>query len=172
MDAADAKLSTEKRKKLPDKSFCGPNRSFPAHDCPHVRAGFRLLNRAKVSSATKAKIRACLNRKNKQLNCGVNSDAENSSRHDEIEDIIQSEEMAATRELIRFLEEIEEDRAVEESVADDLTAIASEALFMLRKKRNAAQADGAVELYRTRSATSLLSSIVDELRELISSTPE
>ena len=70
----DAKLTTRQRKSLKKSQFCHPSaRAFPAHDCPHVRAGFRLLNRAKVSESTKAKIRACLNRKNKALGCGVNS---------------------------------------------------------------------------------------------------
>lgn len=56
----DAKLSTATRKKLPDSAFCGPGRSFPAHDAAHVRAGLRLLNKAKASSSTKAKILSCL----------------------------------------------------------------------------------------------------------------
>ena len=62
----DAKLSTEQRNKLPDSAFCGPNRSFPAHDKAHVTAGLRLLGRAKVSDATKNKIQACLYRKGKK----------------------------------------------------------------------------------------------------------
>jgi hypothetical protein len=66
MDNNDAKLSTEQRKKLPDSAFCGPNRSFPAHDKAHVTAGLRLLGRAKASDDTKAKIRACLYRKGKK----------------------------------------------------------------------------------------------------------
>lgn len=66
MDNSDAKLSTTQRKKLPDSAFCGPNRSFPAHDKAHVTAGLRLLGRAKASDATKAKIRACLYRKGKK----------------------------------------------------------------------------------------------------------
>lgn len=78
-DTEDAKLSTKKRKSLPEKSFCGPNRSFPTHDCAHVRAAARLLNRAKVSSATKAKIRSCIARKNKSMSCGVNMGGKESS---------------------------------------------------------------------------------------------
>ena len=62
----DAKLSTAARKKLPDSAFCGPGRSFPAHDEAHVRAGLRLLNRSDYSDATKAKIKACLYRKGKK----------------------------------------------------------------------------------------------------------
>ena len=62
----DAKLSTNTRKKLPDSAFCGPGRSFPAHDKAHVTAGLRLLNRSKFSDATKNKIKACLYRKGKR----------------------------------------------------------------------------------------------------------
>jgi hypothetical protein len=65
----DAKLSSEARKKLKGTSFCGPNRSFPAEDCAHVTAGKRLLGRASVSAATKAKIKGCLDRKGKSLGC-------------------------------------------------------------------------------------------------------
>src|SRR3990167_2417824 len=70
----DAKLSTAQRKSLKTKSFCGPNRSFPVPDCSHVRSALRLLNRAKVSSATRESIRACVNRKNNSMGCGVNKD--------------------------------------------------------------------------------------------------
>ena len=66
-DASDisdeAKLTAAQRRRLPDSAFCGPNRSFPAHDKAHVLAGLRLLGRAKVSAAVKARIRACLIRR-------------------------------------------------------------------------------------------------------------
>lgn len=62
----DAKLSAEQRKKLPDSAFCGPGRSFPAHDKAHVTAGLRLLNRSDFSDSTKAKIKSCLYRKGKK----------------------------------------------------------------------------------------------------------
>lgn len=68
-EAADAKLSTEQRKKLKNSTFCGPNRSFPVPDCAHVTAARRLIGRAKVSDSTKAKILACVNRKSKSLGC-------------------------------------------------------------------------------------------------------
>lgn len=70
----DGKLSTKKRNSLPDRSFCGPNRSFPVPDCAHVTAALRLLGRAKVSESTKAKIRACVMRKAKNLGCSVSKD--------------------------------------------------------------------------------------------------
>lgn len=59
----DAKLSTSARKKLPGSSFCGPNKSFPVPDKAHVTAARRLIGRASVSSATKAKILSCVSRK-------------------------------------------------------------------------------------------------------------
>lgn len=65
MNIKDAKLSTAARKKLSDSAFCGPGRSFPAHDKAHVSAGLRLLNRSDFSESTKAKIKACLYRKGK-----------------------------------------------------------------------------------------------------------
>lgn len=65
----DAKLSTEKRNKLPKSSFCGPNRSFPVPDCAHVTAARRLVNRAKVSESTKSSILTCVNRKARAMGC-------------------------------------------------------------------------------------------------------
>lgn len=62
----DAKLSTATRKKLAESAFCGPGRSFPAHDKAHVTAGLRLLNKSNFSDSTKAKIKACLYRKGKR----------------------------------------------------------------------------------------------------------
>ena len=79
-----AKLSTKQRKGLKKSQFCGPSRSFPCNDCAHVTAAKRLLNRSKYSDATKAKIRACINRKSKALNCG------GKEKSDEIEVLISS----------------------------------------------------------------------------------
>lgn len=64
----DAKLSTKKRKDLPDSTFCGPNRSFPVPDCAHVTAARRLIGRYK-GPGNKEKILACINRKAKKLGC-------------------------------------------------------------------------------------------------------
>lgn len=70
----EARLTAAQRKKLPDSAFCGPNRSFPAHDKPHVLAGLRLLGRAKLSPAQKARVRACLLRKARQLGMKTGQD--------------------------------------------------------------------------------------------------
>jgi len=75
-EMGDAKLSTAKRKSLPASAFCGPGRSFPVNDCAHYSAALRLLNRAKVSAATKARIRACVVRKGKAMGCPGAKDEE------------------------------------------------------------------------------------------------
>lgn len=71
---AEAKLTAKQRKRLPDSAFCGPNRSFPAHDKAHVLAGLRLLGRAKLSPAQKARVRACLMRKGKAMGMHMGDD--------------------------------------------------------------------------------------------------
>jgi len=73
----DAVLTTAARKKLPNSAFCGPDRSFPAHDKSHVRNALARLSQGfpkDASATTKARILACVKRKAKAL--GVNTDAE------------------------------------------------------------------------------------------------
>jgi len=64
----DAKLSTEKRKKLASSTFCGPKKSFPVPDCAHVTAARRLIGKYK-GEGDKTKILACVSRKAKALGC-------------------------------------------------------------------------------------------------------
>lgn len=70
----DKALTTEERNDLPDSAFCGPNRSFPVNDCAHVTAARRLIGRAKLSDAQKAKVLACVNRKADKMSCDVEKD--------------------------------------------------------------------------------------------------
>jgi len=65
----DAKLSTEKRKKLAKSTFCGPGKSFPVPDCAHVTAARRLIGRYK-GGGSKESILSCVSRKAKALGCG------------------------------------------------------------------------------------------------------
>lgn len=58
--ADGAKLTYEERQKLPDSAFCGPDRSFPAHDADHVRNGLARLSQSNYSSEEKASILKCL----------------------------------------------------------------------------------------------------------------
>jgi hypothetical protein len=61
-----AKLSTAKRKKLPDSDFAGPGRSYPVNDKSHAaNAKARAAQQVKagnLSSGAKAKIDAKANR--------------------------------------------------------------------------------------------------------------
>jgi len=68
----EAKLSSEKRKKLAKSTFCGPDRSFPVPDCAHVTAARRLIGRYK-GGGDKSKILACVSRKAKAMGCGSSS---------------------------------------------------------------------------------------------------
>ena len=63
-----SRLSAAQRKKLKASTFCGPERSFPVPDCEHVTAARRLIGRYK-GPGSKKKILACVDRKEKQLNC-------------------------------------------------------------------------------------------------------
>lgn len=63
---ANAKLTSEGREKLPESAFCGPSRSFPAHDADHVNAGLKLIMDSELSDDAKAKITASLYRKGKR----------------------------------------------------------------------------------------------------------
>jgi hypothetical protein len=71
----DAKLTTTARKKLPASAFCGPAKSFPAHDAPHVRNALARLPQSKLTPAQKASVLSCLRRKAKRLGVKVSADA-------------------------------------------------------------------------------------------------
>lgn len=80
----DAKLSTEKRKKLAKSQFCGPNKSFPVPDCAHVTAARRLIGRYK-GEGSKESILACVSRKAKAMGC-------DSKKKDEVQDSIETQD--------------------------------------------------------------------------------
>ena len=45
----EAKLSYASRQNLPAGAFCGPDRTYPAHDAPHIRAAIQRLFQFKPS---------------------------------------------------------------------------------------------------------------------------
>lgn len=69
----EAKLTYAERQDLPKSSFCGPDRSYPAHDAEHVRAGLQRLSqfKSKMSAAVRKKILACLLRRAKRFGVEV-----------------------------------------------------------------------------------------------------
>lgn len=62
-----SKLTKEQREELAINFFCGPGRTFPAHDENHVKAGLSLLEKSEFSDSTKAKIKASLYRRGKRF---------------------------------------------------------------------------------------------------------
>lgn len=102
----EAKLSYEQRQNLPESAFCGPNRTYPAHDAAHVRNGLARLGTFghRLAPATRKSILACLKRRAKQYNIEVSETAEGKialARYDE-------ELPEETRK--KWLKEIEETR--------------------------------------------------------------
>jgi hypothetical protein len=71
---SEAKLTVQARADLPESAFCGPDRSFPAHDAVHVRNGLARVSQSKFSSEEKARIRARLERKAKKLGVKVSDE--------------------------------------------------------------------------------------------------
>ncbi len=65
----EARLTYAARKKLPTRAFCGPNRSYPAHDAAHVRNAFARLSQFghRLKPSVRARILACLKRRAKRF---------------------------------------------------------------------------------------------------------
>jgi len=74
MTIEEAKLTYAERKDLPKSAFCGPDRSYPAQDAKHVRAGLQRLSQfwAKIAPAVRKKILGCLLKRAKRF--GVEPD--------------------------------------------------------------------------------------------------
>jgi hypothetical protein len=53
-----ARLTAAQRKKLPSKTFAGPDRSFPIPDANHAHAALALIGNAPPSARAKIKARA------------------------------------------------------------------------------------------------------------------
>lgn len=154
----DAKLSASQRRSLKASTFCGPGRSFPVPDCAHVRAAFRLLNRAKVSDATKSRIRSCISRKNKSLGCGVNEG--DNEVVQEIEDLLDSEVFDDTVGFIEYMEEFEaQNQPLVET--QDLKDRLSTKIVELRNKRLGL--DHNKDQYIQRNINSLVDTLLDEI---------
>jgi hypothetical protein len=83
----EAKLSYAERKNLPASAFCGPNRSYPAHDAAHVRNALARLHFVK-SPAIRAKIMACLRRRAKKFGVEI-SETEQMAVPENRDEVIQ-----------------------------------------------------------------------------------
>jgi hypothetical protein len=69
----EAKLAYAARQELPASAFCGPNRSYPAHDAAHVRNALSRLGTYghKLKPAVRSRILTCLKRRAKQYEIDV-----------------------------------------------------------------------------------------------------
>jgi hypothetical protein len=70
----EAVLTYAERKKMPQKSFCGPNRTYPSHDAKHVSNAFARLSQFghRLPTEVRKKIYKCLVRRAKRY--GVKHD--------------------------------------------------------------------------------------------------
>jgi len=109
-DLAEAKLSTKQRKALPDSAFCGPNRSYPAHDAAHVRNGLARLSqyRKRMPASTYKKVLACLRNKAKKLGVKVSR-----KEGDEI----------AWIDILDFYKEMIEEAGISKMSEEDITKL-------------------------------------------------
>jgi len=73
----EAKLTYARRQKLPSGAFCGPKRSYPAHDAAHVRNALARLSQfgGKLKPAVRARILGCLKRRAKRFGVEISETA-------------------------------------------------------------------------------------------------
>jgi hypothetical protein len=104
MSIEEAKLTYAERKDLPSSAFCGPDRSYPAHDAKHVRAGLQRLSQfwKKISPTVRMKIYRCLLRRAKRF--GVEVDKE--KFEESVGEIIPEEKMNREAVTNWYLEQI------------------------------------------------------------------
>lgn len=72
----EAALSYAARQNLPASAFCGPEKSYPAHDARRVRAGLQRLSQfgKKMPKAMAMKIYRCLRKRAKKFDIEVDED--------------------------------------------------------------------------------------------------
>lgn len=69
----EAKLTYAKREKLPSSAFCGPKRTYPAHDAAHVRNALARLSQfgGRLKASVRARVLACLKKRAKRFNVEI-----------------------------------------------------------------------------------------------------
>jgi len=67
-------LTAEARNSLPDSAFCGPERSFPIHDCAHVIAARDLIERSKFPENVKARVLLSVDEKASIMDCDASEE--------------------------------------------------------------------------------------------------
>jgi len=74
----EAKLTYKARQDLPSSAFCGPKRSYPAHDAKHVRNALARLSQfgKRLKPAVRKRILSCLKRRAKRFKIEISETAE------------------------------------------------------------------------------------------------
>lgn len=73
----EAKLTYAQRENLPETAFCGPNRTYPAHDAAHIRNALTRLGTfgRRLKPAVRSSIIACLKTRAKKYGIEINETA-------------------------------------------------------------------------------------------------
>lgn len=74
----EARLSYKSRENLPDSAFCGPNRTYPAHDAVHVKNGLARLAQFGKENKSTSRIFSCLTTKAKKMGIEIEESLEDS----------------------------------------------------------------------------------------------
>lgn len=72
----EAALTYKQRENLPNTAFCGPSRTYPAHDAKRVRAGLQRLSQfgGRLKPAVRNSIFNCLKRRAKRMGITISDD--------------------------------------------------------------------------------------------------
>jgi len=72
----EAALTYKQRANLPSSAFCGPNRTYPAHDKRRIRAALQRLSMfgRRLKPATRQRIFNCVLRRAKRMGIEVSDD--------------------------------------------------------------------------------------------------
>lgn len=132
-ELGDKALTTEARKELPDSAFCGPERSFPVHDCAHVTAAKRMLGRAKLSDNQKAKVLTCIDEKSASMKC----DTEKSSQDFDEKISSLKEEIKALKEKLSLDSKEEEVIITEDNTVENPSIASTDESSITDVKKNA-----------------------------------
>jgi hypothetical protein len=85
IDVEEATLTTQRRENLPSSAFCGPSRTYPAHDENHVRNALTRLAefKNKLNPKVHARILLCLKRRASRMGIEVEETAEEEKTNDD-----------------------------------------------------------------------------------------
>lgn len=136
----DAKLTYAARKKLPDSAFCGPGRSFPAHDAAHVRNGLARLNQSK--GKPKAKILSCLRARAKKHGIKVSTKVKNDGQDDWLLESVTVHDVVLAEATIEDIMELE---IVTKHLEDNYTAVSTDGKPATVNTDDATKADDATK---------------------------